>query len=64
MQEEGRQLLQRAETTECQVCHLQEDNLSLSTKLADIQQQLPALQSQLQVRDWTCRFQTSFHLQF
>ncbi len=50
MQEEGRQLLQRAETTECQVCHLQEDNLSLSTKLADIQQQLPALQTQLEVR--------------
>ena len=61
MQEEGRQLLQRAEPAECQVCHLQDDNHSLFTQLADAQQQLPALQSQLQVRDWiwTCML---FHI--
>ena len=52
MQEEGRHLLQRADTAEGQVCHLQDNNLGLSTNLVDVQQQLPALQTQLQVRDW------------
>ena len=50
MQEEGRRLLQRAEIAEGQVHHLESGKLNLSTKLADIQQQLPALQAQLQVR--------------
>ncbi|KAL0024173.1 hypothetical protein WJX77_004256 [Trebouxia sp. C0004] len=47
-QEEGWQLLQRAEIAEGQVHHLQDHNFSLSARLADFQQQLPALQSQLQ----------------
>jgi len=50
VQEESQQLLQRAELAEGQVRYLQDHNLSLSTKVADTQQQLPALQSQLQVR--------------
>jgi len=50
VQEEGRQLLQRAETAEGQVHHLESEKLTMSTTLADIQQQLPALQTQLQVR--------------
>jgi len=51
VQEEGQRLLQRVETAEGQVHHLESQKLTLSTKLADAQQQLPALQSQLQVRD-------------
>ena len=51
MQKESQQYLPRAETAESQVQHVQDDKLSLSTNLADVQQQLPALQSQLQVRD-------------
>ncbi|KAL0024228.1 hypothetical protein WJX77_010549 [Trebouxia sp. C0004] len=47
-QEEGRRLLHRAETAEGQVHHLESEKLNLSTKLADIQQQLPALQLQLE----------------
>ncbi|DBA89659.1 TPA: hypothetical protein ACH3X2_004551 [Trebouxia sp. C0005] len=47
-QEEGQKLLQRAETAEGQVHHLQDHNLSLSTNLADIRQQLPALQKHLE----------------
>ena len=50
MQEEGRKLLQRAETAEGQVHHLESEKLTLSTTLADIQQQLPALQTQPEVR--------------
>jgi len=50
VQEEGRRLLQRAETAEGQVHHLESDKRNLSTKLADIQRQLPALQTQLEVR--------------
>ena len=69
MQKESQQYLPRAETAESQVQHVQDDKLSLSTNLADAQQQLPALQSQLQVRSLeigrgpACSF-TSFHLQF
>ncbi|KAL0047839.1 hypothetical protein WJX82_001227 [Trebouxia sp. C0006] len=47
-QKESQQYLPRAETAESQVQHVQDDKLSLSTNLADVQQQLPALQSQLQ----------------
>jgi len=50
VQEEGRQLLHRAETAEGQVHQLKAEKLTLSTTLADIQQQLPALQTQLEVR--------------
>ncbi|DBA89770.1 TPA: hypothetical protein ACH3X2_004645 [Trebouxia sp. C0005] len=47
-QERGRRLLERAETAEGQVHHLQSEKYNLSTELADIEQQLPALQTQLQ----------------
>ena len=50
MQVEGRKLLQRAETAEGQVHQLESEKLTLSTTLADTQQQLPVLQTQLQVR--------------
>ncbi len=50
MQEEGRRLLHRVKTADGQVYHLESEKLNLSTKLEDIQQQLPALQTQLEVR--------------
>jgi len=53
LQEEGRRLLQRVETAEDQVHHLESEKLTLSTTLADIQQQLSALQTQPEVRALT-----------
>lgn len=65
VQEEGRQLLHRAETAEGQVYHLESEKLTLFTRLEDTQQQLPALQTQLEVRAWTepASFLTSLHPQ-
>jgi len=50
VQEEGRKLLQRAVHAEGQVYHMESQKLNLSTILADTQQQLPALQTQPEVR--------------
>ena len=51
VQEEGRRLLQRAETAEGQVHHLESEKLNLSTKSADTQQHPQALQTQLEVSE-------------
>jgi len=50
VQEEGRKLLQRAVNAEGQVHHLESEKLAMSANLADLQQQLPALQTQPEVR--------------